>query len=140
MKDIIAAAIIAASISAAAHAGTLVMTNAGYTGPGHNLGAFANGSYNFTFGPITVDSFTFTSVNGGGNSGLGSVVGQGSYGLALNGSFNGSATYNGVDPSTGYAQLLGTTAYSQIGFFMRRFGQRRDDFDAQCSRRYDPVL
>ncbi len=118
MKHIIAAAVIAASIGAAASAGTLVTTDTGYTGPGLNLGAFANGSYNFTFGPIMVDSFTFTSVNGGGNSGKGSVVGQGGYGLGGNGSFGGTATYIGVDSGTGYAQLLGKTAYSQIGFFM----------------------
>lgn len=118
MKQIIAAALIAVSIGTAASAGTLVTTDTGYAGPGLNLGAFANGSYNFTFGPIAVDSFTFTSVNGGGNSGKGSVVGQGSYGLNANGSFGGSATYIGVDSPTGYAQLLGKTAYSQIGFFM----------------------
>ena len=115
-KSIVAAGLLA--LAGTATAGTLVTTNAGYTGPGLNLSAFANGSYNFTFGPIAVDSFTFTSNNGGGNSGQGSVVGQGSYGLAGNGSFGGDAVYIGVDSGTGYAQLLGTKAYSQIGFFM----------------------
>ena len=106
-------------------AGTLVTTEAGYTGRELDLSAFANGSYNFTFGPIDVDGFTFTAAPGGsggfpfgGNSGLGSVVGQGGYGLGENGSFGGDAVYIGVNSGTGYAQLLGTTGYSQMGFFM----------------------
>jgi hypothetical protein len=98
---------------------TLITTNAGYTGPGLDLSAHANGMYNFTFGPINVDGFTFTAApGGGGNSGQGSVVGQGGYGLGANGSFGGDAVYIGVDSGTGYAQLLGNTGYSQIGFFM----------------------
>ena len=115
LKMLVAAGLLA--VAGSATAGTVLTSNAGYTGPGLNLGAFANGNYNFTFGPITVDSFTFTSNNGGGNSGKGSVVGQGGYGLASNGSFGGDAVYIGVDSATGYAQLLGTKAYSQIGFF-----------------------
>ena len=115
---ILASAVAVAAATPAA-ADNLITTNAGYTGPGLNLSAFANGSYNFTFGPVTVDGFTFTSAaGGGGNSGQGSVVGQGSYGLGSNGSFGGNAVYIGVDSATGYAQLLGTTGYSQIGFFM----------------------
>lgn len=103
----------------AAAATSLITTNAGYTGPGLDLSAYANGNYNFTFGPITVDGFTFTAApGGGGNSGQGSVVGQGGYGLNANGSFGGDAVYIGVDSGTGYAQLLSTTAFSQIGFFM----------------------
>lgn len=99
---------------------SLVTTNAGYTGPGLDLSAYANGNYNFTFGPITVDGFTFTAApGGGGNSGQGSVVGQGGYGLAGNGSFGGDAVYIGVDSGTGYAQLvLNGGPVSQIGFFM----------------------
>ena len=98
---------------------SLLTSNAGYTGPGLDLSAHANGNYNFTFGPITVDGFTFTAApGGGGNSGLGSVVGQGGYGLGANGSFGGDAVYIGVDSATGYAQLRSTTAFSQIGFFM----------------------
>ena len=100
-------------------AATLLTSEVGYTGPGLNLSAYANGNYNFTFGPINVDGFTFTAApGGGGNSGQGSVVGQGSYGLADNGAFGGDAVYIGVDSGTGSAQLLGTIGYSQIGFFM----------------------
>lgn len=96
---------------------TLLTSEAGYTGPDLDLTGYDNGSYNFTFGPVPVGSFTFTSVNNGGNSREGSVVGQGFYGLGANGMFGGDATYIGLDSGTGYAQLLGTTAYRQIGFF-----------------------
>jgi len=106
--------------SPASAAETLLTTNVGYTGPGLNLSSKANGNYNFTFGPITVDGYTFTGApGGGGNSGQGSVVGQGSYGLGANGSFGGSAVYIGVDSGTGYAQLmLNSGPVSQLGFFM----------------------
>jgi hypothetical protein len=114
-----------ATLALPASAATLLTSNAGYTGPGLDLSAYANGMYNFTFGPIPVDGFTFTAAPGdgiswpfGGNSGLGSVVGQGGYGLGGNGGFGGAAVYIGVDSGAGFAQLLGPTAYSQIGFFM----------------------
>src|SRR5438270_13690325 len=94
-------------LSAPAIGQTLTTSNAGYTGPGLDLSAYANGSYNFTFGPETVGGYTFTAApGGGGNSGNGSVVGQGSYGLISNGSFGGDAVYIGVDSATGYGDLL----------------------------------
>lgn len=116
----LAAAIALATLATPAFAvGTLLTDDTGYTGRGLDLTAFANGNYNFTFGPINVDGFTFTAApGGGGNSGQGSVVGQGGYGLNSNGSFGGDAVYIGVDSGTGYAQLLGTTGYSQLGFFI----------------------
>jgi hypothetical protein len=46
---------------------------------------------------------------------LGSVVGQGGYGLGGNGSFGGSATYIGVDSGGGYAQI--TFASEQTQFY-----------------------
>jgi hypothetical protein len=119
-----AAALLAAFASSASAATyTELSSNAGYTGPGLNLSAFANGNYNFQNGPTAVDSFTFIGAPGpsfghpNGNSGNGSVIGQGGYGLGANGSFGGSAVYIGVDSNTGYDQLLGTTAYNEIGFF-----------------------
>jgi hypothetical protein len=119
MRKFLAAAALAATLPFSAQAGTLLTTDAGYTGRGLDLSAFANGNYNFTFGPINVDGFTFTAApGGGGNSGTGSVVGQGGYGLAANGNYGLPSVYIGVDSGTGYAQLLGTTGYSQIGFFM----------------------
>jgi len=124
MKALICAVAAVCLTAGAAHAGSLITSDAAYTGPDLDLTGYDNGSYNFTFGPVTVGAFTFTASPGGsggypfgGNSGNGSVVGQGSYGLGANGSFGGDAVYIGVDSGTGYAQLLGTTAYSQMGFF-----------------------
>lgn len=119
MRKFMTAAALFAALPMAAQAGTLLTTDAGYTGRGLDLSAYANGNYNFTFGPINVDGFTFTAApGGGGNSGRGSVVGQGGYGLGANGSFGGNAVYIGVDSGTGYAQLLGATGFTQMGFFM----------------------
>lgn len=118
------AALAALTLSAGAAHASLLTSDVGYTGPDLDLTGYDTGAYNFTFGPVTVGDFTFTASPGGsggypfgGNSGLGSVVGQGSYGLAGNGSFGGDAVYIGVDSGTGFAQLLGKIAYSQIGFF-----------------------
>lgn len=123
VKTLLAAAAAMTLVAGASHA-SLITSDATYTGPDLNLAGFDNGSYNFTFGPIAVSGFTFTASPGGsggfpfgGNSGHGSVVGQGSYGLGANGSFGGSAVYIGVDSGTGFDTLLGTTAYSQLGFF-----------------------
>ncbi len=116
---LVAAALSLAIFSPASASTSLITSDTGYTGPGLNLSAFANGSYNFTFGPVTVDQYTFTSNNGGGNSGDGSVIGQGGYGLGPNGSFGDPAVYIGVDSGTGYAQLvLNSAPVSEIGFFM----------------------
>ena len=113
-----AAAAALAMAGAAQAAPTLLTSDTTYTGPDLDLSGYDNGSYNFTFGPVAVGDFTFMGApGGGGNSGLGSVVGQGGYGLAGNGSFGLPAVYIGVDSGTGYAQLLGAIAYSQIGFF-----------------------
>ncbi len=113
-----AAALAFAALPASA-ATTLLTSESGYAGPGLDLSAFANGQYNFTFGPINVDTYIFTAApGGGGNSGQGSVVGQGNYGLGGNGSFGGDAIYIGVDSGSGYAQLVLSSPVSQLGFFM----------------------
>ena len=110
----------------AAQASTsLTSSAAGYSGPTLNLTAYANGMYNFTFGPVPVaNGFTFIANPGcsggypcGGNSGKGSVIGQGGYGLGANGSFGGPAVYIGVDSGTGYDQLQLASPVSQIGFY-----------------------
>ena len=119
MRNLLIACALAALAAPAFAGGTLLTSDAGYTGRGLDLSAFANGNYNFTFGPINVDGFTFTAApGGGGNSGDGSVVGQGSYGLSGNGYFDDPAVYIGVDSGSGYAQLLGDVGYSQMGFFI----------------------
>jgi hypothetical protein len=124
MRGLIAGVLLLGAAGQAVAAPTLLTSNAGYTGRGLNLAAFATGTYNFTFGPVLADGFIFTAAPGGsggfppgGNSGQGSVIGQGGYGLGGNGQFGGAATYIGVDSGTGFAQLLGTTGYSQMGFY-----------------------
>lgn len=120
LKIILTAAAVSFALPATA-AATLLTSDAGYTGRGLNLSAAANGSYNFTFGPVAIDGFTFTVVSPSTNSGQGGVLGQGGYGLGKNGSFGGDAVYAAVDGPTGYMQLLGTVGYSQMGFFMNYY-------------------
>jgi hypothetical protein len=98
---------------------TLTLDSSGYTGPQLDLSAFKTGAYNFTFGPeVLPGGITFTAAPGnGGNSGQGSVIGQGGYGLASNGSFGGDAVYIGVDSATGYAELSFSSLISSFGGF-----------------------
>lgn len=72
---------------------------------------FAGGGYNFTFGPTQIggvvgSDVVFTAApGGGGNSGDGSVLGDGSYGLSENGSWDtgpGGDAYTGLDSDTGH--------------------------------------
>ena len=111
---------------AASHASSSLTTDpTGYSGPTLDLSAFETGSYNFTFGPAALPGgIVFTASPGGsggypygGNSGLGSVIGQGDYGLAGNGSFGGSAVYIGVDSGTGYDTLTFSTPVSSFGAY-----------------------
>jgi PEP-CTERM motif len=126
MKTILLGLLGCVIATGASAAPTLLVSDVGYTGPGLNLSAFATGDYNFTFGPITVDQYIFTASPGGsggyqygGNSGNGSVVGQGGYGLADNGSFGADAVYIGVDSGTGFDKLVikSGVPVSQLGFF-----------------------
>lgn len=108
----------------------LVTSDTGYTGPNLDLSAYATGGYNFTFGPEPIPGgITFVAApGGGGNTGQGSVIGQGSYGLASNGNFGGDAVYAGVDSSTGYAQFEFDTPISSFGaFFNYAPGQGGDN-------------
>lgn len=117
MLKTVLGAVAALSISAGAAQAALILTDATYTGPDLDLTGYDNGSYNFTFGPVTVGEFTFTRTNTMTNSGDGAVVGQGGYGLLSNGSFGGDAVYIGLDGPGGFGILRGPTAYSQMGFF-----------------------
>lgn len=127
MRNLLIAGVLA-TLAAPAFAGaTLLTSDVGYTGRGIDLSAFANGNYNFTLGPTSVDGFTFTAAPIDGNDPRGSVIGQGSYGLLSNGSFGGDAVYIGVDAPEGYAQLLGTTGYSQLGFYFNYAPGSGDD-------------
>jgi hypothetical protein len=120
MQKLLKVMVLTAAVGAAfpvMAAPTLVTTDVGYTGPQLDLTGFDNGSYNFTFGPVSLpNGITFTAApGGGGNSGNGSVIGQGGYGLAGNGSFGGTATYIGVDSGTGYAEFTFASAVSSFG-------------------------
>jgi hypothetical protein len=114
----VAAVVVALSTATPSLAATtLVTSDVGYSGPELDLSAFENNNYNFTFGPIALPGgITFTAApGGGGNSGLGSVIGQGSYGLNGNGSFGNPAVYIGVDSGTGYAELTFSSLISSFG-------------------------
>lgn len=97
----------------------LLTSNAGYTGLGLDLSAYATGDYNFTFGPkpipggitFTRDPFTDS------NSGEGGVLGQGDYGLTDNGSFGGDAVYAGLDGAEGWIRFTFDTAQTSFGVF-----------------------
>ena len=105
-------------ISAAANA-TLITSDVGYTGPLLMLGPFANGNYNFTFGPTALPGgMTFTrDPSTASNSGLGGVLGQGAYGLGANGSFGNPAVYAGLDGRQGYIRFALTAPVSEFGLF-----------------------
>jgi len=85
-----------------------------------DLGAFTNGNYNFTFGPVLIQAgVTFVADPlGGGNSGLGSVIGQGSYGLAANGSWGNPFTYVGLDSGNGWMRILFSSPVGGVGGFL----------------------
>jgi hypothetical protein len=101
------------------HAGTLLTTEVGYTGPILNLSSYANRSYNDTFGPAPIPGgITFTSNNGGGNSGRGSILGQGSYGLRANGDIVSIPVYAGLDSGTGFMTFTFSSPISEFGAFM----------------------
>jgi hypothetical protein len=102
-----------------AEAATVLLTDeTGYTGPLTDLSAYANGSYNFTFGPAALpDGITFAAFPWLSNSGNGSVIGQGGYGLLSNGTIGGSATYIGLDAATGYGTLTFSSPVSEFGAF-----------------------
>ena len=125
MKHIASAAFVSALLFAQSASAVVVLTtdSSGYTGPQLDLSGYTGTGYNFTFGPeLLPGGITFTAApGGGGNSGQGSVVGQGSYGLGDNGSFGGDAVYIGVDSATGYAELTFSTLISSFGGFWNYF-------------------
>jgi hypothetical protein len=97
----------------------LVTDGSGYGGLTLDLSGQVGTGYNFTFGPVSLpNGITFTAApGGGGNSGQGSVLGQGSYGLASNGAFGGDAVYAGVDSGTGYMDFTFSSAITEFGVY-----------------------
>jgi hypothetical protein len=63
------------------------------------------------------NGLTFTRDHSPSNSGNGAVVGQGSYGLAGNGSFGGDATYIGLDGPAATGTFALAAPVSSIGFY-----------------------
>jgi hypothetical protein len=99
--------------------GLLLTSQSGYAGQSLDLSAYANGQYNFTFGPKSIPGgITFTSNNNGGNSGQGSVIGQGLYTLGSNGSFDANPVYIGLDSATGYMTFAFATPQKSFGAFL----------------------
>jgi hypothetical protein len=85
----------------------LLTSDAGYTGPGLDLSAYANGQYNLTFGPKSIPGgITFTSTEE-------SVLGQGNYGLV---GFNGYPGNGRLDSNPVYAGLNSGTGYMTFSF------------------------
>ena len=127
--------------SSALAATSLTTSEAGYTGPTLDLSAYANGQYNFTFGPVSLPGgITFTAnPGGGGNSGRGSVIGQGYYGLNGNGSFGGDAVYIGVDSGTGYATLTFDNVVSSFGAYWNYARPQSGGWDAPVISAYDSL-
>lgn len=115
----IAATVIALSLPLSSQA-ALLTSDAGYSGPYLDLTAQANGSYNFTFGPVSLPGgITFTRQTGvPSNSGLGGVLGQGGYGLAGNGSFGGNAVYAGLDGANGWMRFVLSAPVSEFGLYV----------------------
>lgn len=118
-KSILATLVAGVAFVSTANA-ALVTTDAGYTGPVLDLSAYKTGNYNFTFGPAAIPGgITFTrSTDTASNSGNGAVLGQGSYGLADNGSFGGDAVYAGLDGSEGYIRFTLDAPVSSFGVYV----------------------
>jgi hypothetical protein len=136
LKKIMRVALAAAALMCAASSHAALVTSFGaYTGPGLDLSAYANGQYNFTFGPKAIPGgITFTSNVINSNSGQGSVLGQGGYGLGGNGGFGGDAVYAGLDGPRGYMSFLFATAVSSFGAF---FNYVPNGGEAQYIAAYD---
>jgi hypothetical protein len=99
--------------------GLLITNQSSYTGQSLDLSTYANGQYNFTFGPRSIPGgITFTSNNNGGNSGQGSVLGQGIYNLGYNGSFDANPVYAGLDSATGFMTFAFANPVSSFGAFL----------------------
>ena len=128
-------AALALAAATSAHA-ALLTSEAGYTGPMLDLSAYATGTYNFTFGPKTLPGgITFTrSRDTESNSGLGAVLGQGSYGLGPNGNFGGNAVYAGLDGGQGWIRFTLNAPVQSFGAYVN---YSPDDGDAPRMRVLD---
>ena len=122
MRKTLLAATVLCSVGAATAQATLLTSFAAYTGQGLDLTAYANGNYNFTFGPAAIPGgITFTSNVINSNTGRGSVLGQGSYGLGNNGNFGNPAVYAGLDGPSGFMSFIFAAPVASFGAFINYF-------------------
>jgi hypothetical protein len=113
--------LIASSLALVCSQASAVLTTSdvGYAGAVLDLSGQTGTGYNFTFGPVALpNGITFTAApGGGGNSGQGSVLGQGGYGLGANGGFGGDAVYAGLDSGSGYMDFTFSSAITEFGVY-----------------------
>lgn len=83
-----------------------------------DLGAYSNGLYNFTKGPVVIQAGVTFVADVIGNPAKGSVIGQGGYGLGDNGFWGGTVTYIGLDGAAGYMRILFDNPVGGFGGFM----------------------
>lgn len=116
---------LAAPAPAFAAGGTLVTSPTSIFTQMVNLSSRAIGDYGFTYGPISLPNgvtFTANPANGG-NSGLGSVLGQGCYGLGDNGTWgcdinsNLTFVYAGLDDGQGWFRFSFSNPVGAVGGF-----------------------
>jgi hypothetical protein len=114
MKRLSVLVVSLAVLGAAPSHAALVTDTSGFGAPlVIDFSQFVGMGYNFTFGPEAIGGLvgfdvTFTATpTGGGNSGNGSVLGSGGYGLGSNGQWTtgpGGNAFSGLDADTGYMQ------------------------------------
>ena len=122
MKRLIFAAVLLA-VAAPAQAQTLVTSNFGGTVATNFQAACPSGGYCFTAGPVAVGAngynVTFTSAVTPNNSGQGSVIGNGRYGLAGNGEWgNNGQWYLGTDGRNGFMRFAFSAPIRRFGGVM----------------------
>ena len=100
--------------------GTLITNNTGYTGPGLDLSAYANGKNNYTNGPLPIPGgITFTST-----APFGSTLGQNSfplpafYELGDNGKIYTTPVFAGLDSDIGELKFSFSAPVQQFGAFL----------------------
>jgi len=89
------------------------------TGTVETFNSQAGMGYNFTAGPVLLPSgVIFTAGTAGTNSGLGAVLGEGSYGLVDNGSWEPPVVFAGVDGPDNWMMFAFPSLVSAVSGFM----------------------
>jgi hypothetical protein len=120
-KLFVIAAMLASGITQATRA-DLITSVAGINGPVSviDFEEFSGIGYNFAFGPVALSPSVIFNANpsGGGNTGFGSVLGEGNYVLGDNGVWNGTNSYSGLDSDQGYMEYSFLSPISGVGGFI----------------------